>query len=156
MTRQKFEELYQEYHVRGYLFIYRIVRDKEAAMDIVQDSFVAIWEYAKYNKIEKEYSFVMQTFNNRAIGYLRKVKSRHIREADYATQEVDDSDLIWTEVMTNLYKEVNKLPPVCSRIVNLVLRGHTLRDIAGMLNITRQTANNQYSIAVKKLRSQLH
>jgi len=83
-------ELYDRYGRIAYALIYRIVKDKGIAEDLLQETFLRVWNRVAGFDSEKGslVAWVMAVARNRAIDYMRSVENR-MRENVY---ELDASD----------------------------------------------------------------
>lgn len=85
MTTQDYNKIVDLYSDNVYRFILKNIRDKDKAMDIVQDSFEKLW--INVNKIEsqKAKSYLFTTAYHTMIDYIRKEKKMVLmdEQADY-------------------------------------------------------------------------
>ena len=85
MTAQDYNKIVDLYSDNVYRFILKNIRDKDKAMDIVQDSFEKLW--INVNKIEsqKAKSYLFTTAYHTMIDYIRKEKKMVLmdEQADY-------------------------------------------------------------------------
>ena len=151
-----FEELY------AYLIVYamRYVQQKEVAEDIVQETFVALWEKEKsYNSYIGLKAFLYDAVRNRALDYLK-----HKQVEDKYTSYVlihcnDESDLDYKlmreEIYRELYRAVAELPTRCQEIFKLYMEGKKNEEIAQLLNLSPETVKTQRKIAMRLLRERL-
>ncbi|MNR35643.1 RNA polymerase sigma factor [compost metagenome] len=64
--------------------------------------------------------------------------------------------MIRTEVWAEIYREINKLPVQCSKVISLsFVEGLKNDEIAQELDISIQTVKNQKSMGVKLLKQKL-
>lgn len=155
MTKEKFKEVWDTYYIRGYCLINKIVKDPEASFDLTQDAFIDIWKH--YKDMGKDQSFIFHVCANKAKDFLRsKFRSIDLEICDDLATYPSDNDLVSVFTLSSIYEGIDHLPPQCRKIINLFLKGLNFSQIGTVLNISRQVAWKQYSIGVKKLRSQIH
>lgn len=156
MDRERFKEVYEEHYIKMLRYARTMVHDLDTAHDLVLDVFLLYHKNADIVKYDEVW--LIRATRNLCIDHLRRVKLHRIMEDTIELEEWEPfkCKIIEAEVGYNLSKEISKFPPRCSRIVTLFLKGLNSKQIGERLGISSQTANNQYSIAVKKLRSQLH
>lgn len=78
MDAETFKEIFLPYHPKLYRVAYRMVEDTAGAEDIVQDTFVKLWN--KRNGMEhvnNTESFALTTLRNTCLDYLRTKKNSY-------------------------------------------------------------------------------
>jgi RNA polymerase sigma-70 factor (family 1) len=152
------EHIYRKYAAHLYQTVYNIIRNKEAAEDIIHDLFVDLWlRRANYNIIQlKPYLFAAA--RSRVLMALRSGKIKvDLSALDLlaAPAEADDLTAL-TEINTLLNRELQTLPEKCREIYALSrMEQLTHKEIARLKNISVKTVENQISIALKRLRPAL-
>ena len=69
--------LVEKYQQTAFRLAFRMLGDEDEARDVVQDSFIRIWEkFDTYNENEKFTSWMYRIVSNRAIDSLRAIKRR--------------------------------------------------------------------------------
>ncbi len=72
-----FEYLVKRYQKRLHAFAVRVVRDDQAAQDIVQESFISLYKTIDRVDLTKKFStYVFSITRNKAISYLRTIKKQ--------------------------------------------------------------------------------
>lgn len=159
---ESIEGIFKTYYKSLCNIVFRIVRDKEAAEDVVQEMFLKIWK--KRNEITIETSlksYLFRAASNAAINYLHAEKRNKIKETlslkETANSNVDESyKFNETELESLINQALNNLPPKCKAIFLLSrLEGLKYQEIAERLCISIKTVENQMGIALKKLREEL-
>lgn len=141
-------------------YAFRIVKDKSPAEDIVEESFIKIWERAdNFKEAGKIKSWLYATVRNGCFDYLRKAKKT--KENDDALagllKDTMDSnrlqDMILAEVVREIYAALNSLPPRCKQVfTHLFIEGKTLNETAAAMNTSINTVKNQRARGLKLLR----
>jgi RNA polymerase sigma-70 factor (ECF subfamily) len=134
-----------------------IVKDQDEAADIVQQSFIVLWQ--KRNDIQIHSSvraYLYKVIYNTCIDHLRGNAARLSRQkkAIEMKPDVDDTNLVTQkELQETIEQAVNKLPAQCARIFRMS-RGENLkyRQIADKLHISEKTVENQIGKALQLLR----
>jgi RNA polymerase sigma-70 factor, ECF subfamily len=76
-NEQAFDELFNRYRQKLYNFLYRLVDDKESAMDLVQETFIAVYTSLYRWQPKARFSTWLYTIAiNKARTELRKVRRR--------------------------------------------------------------------------------
>ena len=161
LSFKDFENFFRENFHAASLVAFRYISDRSMVEDIVQESFVILWE--KQSEIFttkddlRKYLFV--TVRNRAISYLRSIK---IKQVDLETfwSEIDQPEnekLFDEEEMSiRIGKAIKKLPVKCREIFLLAyVENFTYNDIANRLSISKNTVKTQMVIAYRILRQEL-
>jgi RNA polymerase sigma-70 factor, ECF subfamily len=157
-----FEMIFKTYYQPLCNYAYSFVHDRDEAEEIVQATFLSVWEKKDNLTIHtgvKPYLYAM--VRNAALNVLKheKIKQQHAavelavaeRSAESVTRTVMASEL-----EDRIYKALNKLPEQC-RLVFKLSRYEELKyaEIAEQLNISIKTVENQMGKALKIMREQL-
>lgn len=136
--------------------------DSETAKDLVQDTFIKVWE-SRYHLDETRSlkSFVYKIANNLTLNHLRhlKVKSNLIQyiEVEPISEGTPHSTLEDKEFQKQLLGFIEQLP-LQTRTVFLMSRMEDLsyQEIADRLDISIKTVESHIGKALKRLREQVH
>ncbi len=143
--------------------VYRIIPDEDTCKDLVQEVFVELWR--KHTEIDIHTSlraYLRRSAINRALNYIKTSKRIRFEEPDQIANTADTSprDIAQQEVQESLEKAlhaaIETLPEKC-RLVFSLSRFEQLshREIAGRLDISVKTIENQITKAMKILREAL-
>lgn len=157
-----FDKIYVTYFARMYRFAKEYVLFDEDAENIVQDVFLVLWEKREVLDIQISLvSYLFSLVKNRSLDYLR-----HQVVADEYKQELK-AKLSSLEAMSYsvgsdeniehvVATAIDKLPERCREIfIKSRVEGKKYREIADELQISVNTVENQMSIALKRLRTEL-
>jgi len=150
-----FDALYHKYHKAVFANIFKLIRQQEAAEDILQEVFAALWVNRK--KIDRERSVAGWLFvvsYNKALKFLdRSVRTRiGSLEANGADGAVTaDNEYQQVEYQFNLINEaIENLPPQKKRVFTLCkLEGLTYEEAARVMCISPHTVKEYVSTASK-------
>ena len=157
-----FEQLFERYHKKLFAFLYQLFHSKEDAEEIVQETFVKIWE--KREEFIEGYpfeSFLFKIAKNAFLNMNRKNINRRVFEERlhwfYETSsENTDEYLIFKETREIIEVLVEDLPPRRKEIFLLRrMEGLSRKEIAKKLNISVITVDNQLLKANKILKEEL-
>lgn len=142
-------------------FIYTYTRDEDLAQDIVQHSFMRLWEKrASLDPNASLKTFLFTISRNRFIDLYRKDK-KHVYltdtlylEAVLETEELNEEDL--KPRLDKIDRAIDNLPKKC-REVFLLKRQHNLKnkEIAQYLNVSVKTVEDHISRALRLIRQQV-
>lgn len=151
--------LYRLYAKALYLCICRIVEDEHLAEDILQESFVKIWNNAKFYDAEKGrlYTWMHNICHNTAIDKMRSksFKNRARTSGDNAIDHRAGKHLfdhIKPEIL-GVKEMVDKLKPEWKTIVQYVyFNGYTHQETARELNLPLGTVKTRLRRAIISMR----
>lgn len=157
-----FNTLYHHYSSYLYRFASGYLKSTEEAEELVQEVFTIIWE--KRTSLKKELSFKAFLFTI-AFNIIRK----HFRTKGYLTEyfssatAADLTDTAYTDETSyrSLYqfivKLIDQLPQRRKEIIiKSRLEGRSIKEIAEEMNISHKTVENQLTIALKFIRTNLN
>jgi RNA polymerase sigma-70 factor (ECF subfamily) len=163
------EYCYKKYFTALYYYSKGILNDSALANDMVQESFLKIWENRKKISIQSSLSaYLYRTVYNHSINYLKhrliidkhkNIQKEYLEHASVyssITTEHAQSILIAKEFSQQIDEAVENLPDKCKQIFKLSrYEGLKNHEIATRLNVSLNTVQKQISIALSKLRIQL-
>lgn len=160
------EQLFRLYYkvLRAYAF--RFVNDWEAAEDIVQDVFVALWSKRDHVELEGAVkAYLFKSVYHKSLNYLSSKKyteeesiERFMGQLDTlkAQESNQENTLFMKEIQTEINSFVETLP-IQVRKVFLLSRSYGLKtkDVALQLDLSPRTVEKYLSIALLELRTHL-
>lgn len=158
--RAAFNELYDRYAQKAYVQVNQMLRDEEAAKDIVQDLFITIWNKADNIKPGANVAgYLYIAAQNITLKHIRhgRLKNDYLNSLSELQEEWEGAQGEMQE-LERLYglieQEVSKLPGKMKTIFELSRRGDlSYKDIAAELGIAENTVRKQVSNALKVIRS---
>lgn len=161
MTSAQFETLFSQWYAPLCRVAYRMVRDKDAAEDLVQEVFVKYWERNRdFNADEHPKAYLYKAVYNSSLNFLtaqkRTVHTESERWEDWKSSGQTDGPLLAQDVETAVENGLSDLPPGC-KTVFLMSRNEemTYTEIADNLGISIKTVEAQMSKALRILRQHL-
>lgn len=161
LTYKEFEVFFRENFQAAAMLAFRYLDDPGLVEDIVQESFIILWEKQSeiYRNQEDLKKYLFVTVRNRTISYLRSIKIKHVElEASLAQVETDDDNLYSDEELAiRISQAIKKLPAKCQEIFLLAYNdGLSYKGIAEKLSISKNTVKTQMVIAYRVLRKELN
>ncbi|MEI6946444.1 sigma-70 family RNA polymerase sigma factor [Paraflavisolibacter sp. H34] len=153
-----FNALYWKYHQAVFANIFKLVREEEAARDLLQEVFITLWEKRATLDTEKSVSgWLFVVSYNKSVTYLKKVLQAAVAP-DAVPEELPlAEEPHWNvrEVQYQLLEEaLGQLSPQRRRVFELCkLQGKTYEEAARELNISRYTVKEYLSAAVASIKS---
>lgn len=158
------EELLKGIFVKSYSSLvntaYKLLNNREAAEDIVQDVFAKLLEKKNALSHIDNYSFYFNKMVvNNCLNYLKRSSRMHL-VSDYSNFNLSvfqtRNDILFNELEERLNRATGTLPPKCKAIFCLSrLDGMSNQEIAEMLSISKRTVESQLFTALSKLREEL-
>jgi RNA polymerase sigma-70 factor, ECF subfamily len=157
-------ELYDRYGRLVYALIYRMVRDTGIAEDLVQETFLRVWNRAQGFDRERGAlaAWLLAVARNRAIDYLRSVggRMRHaleLEEAELPAAFVDlEREIVNSERARRLRQAVEKLSANQRSVIELAyFEGLSQTEMAERMGQPLGTVKTWVRTALKNLRDEL-
>lgn len=144
-------------------FAMAIVCSRELAEEVVQDVFIRIWERRhRLHEIDNLKWYLYVITRNISVDYLRKRRKRRVVALEevclpeYRLVATPEDLMVTAEIVDRINQAINNLPPKCRLIFKLVKEdGLKYREVAGLLNLSVKTVDNQLGIALKKLNASI-
>ena len=145
------EILYRRYAKKMYGVCLSYAGDRDFAMDILQESFIKVFN--KIDSFKNEGSlegWIRRIVVNTAIDLIRQRKNinMHLKEEVLENQGYNDNNLLPRLQLQELVEFIKKLPEGARLIFNLfAMEGYTHKEIAKELQISEGTSKSQYNRA---------
>lgn len=156
-----FEELFHTYNKTLCFFAAKIIRDNDAARDVVQDIFIKFWEKGiRFEHIGAVKTFLFNSVQHLALNYLEKRNNRNRIQKKMEIPVVAEEQLFLWQVEADVYARlraaIDQLPDQCRRIFILsYIDQKEIKEIAHLLNIAETTVKTQRRRAKAFLRGHL-
>jgi RNA polymerase sigma-70 factor (ECF subfamily) len=159
-----FATLYDRHSRATYALAYRMMGERQAAEDLVQEVFLKIWRAARSYRSERGTvrTWILSIVRNRGIDQLRaSATRRRIQEKFEASAPRSQPSEAFTEIWRNSRRDqirevLKALPPEQSKILDLAyFSGCTHAEIAGLLNIPLGTVKGRIRLGIEKMRGLL-
>lgn len=157
-----FCKLFHEYHAKLHRYAYTILKDDEAARDVVQNTFLTLWEKRGRILFDKRVgNYLYKSIYTRCLNVLRdnKTRLRHTieltRNTDLVTHNAKDRVAV-NELAGRIEQIFERLPPQCKCVFTKSRKeGMRYDEIAKQLNISVKTVETQIGKALKIFREAL-
>jgi RNA polymerase sigma-70 factor (ECF subfamily) len=158
-NRDAFDQIYNRYWKKLFMYAGKVVKDEEEAQDIVQDVFVSLWQRRKaLINIYSLSSYLHGAIRFKGLVYIRSnfYKHNYITSLKVFFEEGIDTlneQLDVKELDALIHTEIGKLPPkmreifILSRIEQL-----SHKEIAEKLNISDKTVKKQINRSLNLFR----
>jgi RNA polymerase sigma-70 factor (ECF subfamily) len=156
------EDLFKTHQPMLFRLAFRLVREEDIAKDLVQNVFLQLWknrDTIEFGPSTKSYLYKATT--HAALNYLEYQKKKHARHQEFTRQAPiqttgSTENMAEQELQIHIRAAIDRLPPRC-RVIFLLSRheGLSHKQIAGQLDLSLKTVENQMGIALEKLRHDL-
>ncbi len=165
-NEKAFELIFHKYFQRLFNFAKAYVIDKEVAKEIIQESYMKIWEIRSRLKPESNPEALLFTLvRNIALNYLkhRLIERKYLQTAKqqneihrlhYVALKNDVIEKLYSaEIQAALNRAIENLPTRCRQVFKLSrIENLANKEIASKLNISVKTVENQITAALKRIR----
>jgi RNA polymerase sigma-70 factor (ECF subfamily) len=161
-----FERFYDRHSGAAFSLAHRIVGDRVAAQDVIQEAFLSIWRSSvPYDRARGSVrAWVLGIIRNRSIDSLRRgsMPSRRLDLDDDAVlegrpaAEMTDSEAIRRDMATRVRGVLTELPDDQSQVLALAyFGGFSQSEIAEMLSAPLGTIKGRMRLGLEKMRAAL-
>jgi RNA polymerase sigma-70 factor (ECF subfamily) len=156
-----FKELFAQEYSKLCRYALTYLQDSHQAEDVVQETFIKIWERKQEMIASPDMKFYLITaVRNNCISFLRKLRTQNISFPETAPEpepEIHFTELQQKEVENEQSKRIaealDRLPPKCKEVFLMVkMQGMSYKQAAEALDISVKTVENQMGKAIKVLR----
>ncbi len=155
-----YRALFARYYKPLCMQAYMLLKNEEDSEDVVQSTFIYLWNNDKFGNIQTSLSSYLSTSVRHAcFHHLRKVKKEQANMDDYmmfssAADNYDAEHL--NEVFKKMEEGIAQLPEQCRQIFRLVyFSKKSYQEAADYMGISINTVKTQLKIAMSRLRSAL-
>ncbi len=161
---QALAELYDRYGRIAYSLILRVVRDTGIAEDLVQETFMRVWNRAQGLDAQRGSvgPWLLAVARNRAIDYLRSAGGRErnaleFEETDHPGLFIDmEQDILSSDKARRVKTAVEKLSPHQREVIELAyFEGLSQTEMAERMGQPLGTVKTWVRAALKNLRDEL-
>ncbi len=156
--------LYDRYHRLAFSMAYRVLGDRIAAEDVVQDAFLSVWRQARSFRPERgsARTWLMSVVHHRSIDKLRsQANMPSIVPLDIVEQRESDVPGPWAQVWSSLSgdavrRALEQLPSEQKKSIELAFfSGYTHVEIAGLMGVPLGTVKGRMRMGLHKLKAML-
>ncbi len=151
-----FENIYKKYFSRLYAHAYKLLKDKDACKDIIQEIFSQLWFKRHTQEIKALDAYLYAATRFQVFKIIRSNRSYENLfdvEDELPACRNTESVINEKEMALTLFNGVAQLPEKCRTIFYMSRMEYlSNKDIALKLSIAPKTVENQLTIAFRKLR----
>ncbi len=154
-----FEQVFKDNFKALHAYAYTMLKDEDAAEDVVQQMFVKLWEKRQETQITQSIqAYLYRTVHNSCLNYIKheKVKEAHSKYAKHTMSEGAEhitKAIVGKELSNKIQQALKELPEQCRTIFQLSrFEELKYREIADKLNLSVKTVENQMGKALRIMR----
>jgi RNA polymerase sigma-70 factor, ECF subfamily len=158
---EAFTILYDRYGRATFSLAYRVMGERQAAEDLVQDAFLKLWRSATSYRPERGSvrTWLLSIVRNRGIDQLRAHASRRrMQDRIEASAPRSQPSEAFAETWRNSQRDrvrdaLNTLPPEQLKVLELAyFSGYTHAQVSELLDVTLGTIKGRMRLGLKKMR----
>ena len=158
---EAFATLYDRHSRAAFSLAYRMMGERQASEDLMQDAFLKVWRSASSYRAERGSvrTWILSIVHNRGIDQLRSHASRRrtqdrIEASAPRSQPSDAFAETWKNSQREQVREaLDTLPPEQLKILELAyFSGYTHVEIAELLRLPLGTVKGRMRLGLKKIR----
>ncbi len=158
---QAFAALYDRHSRAAYSLAYRMMGEKQAAEDLVQDAFLKVWRGAGGYRAERGSvrTWLLSIVHNRGIDQLRSIMSRRrMQDKIEASAPMSQPSEAFAQSWRNSQREqvreaLSILPEEQLKVLELAyFSGYTHVEIAQLLELPLGTVKGRMRLGLKKMK----
>lgn len=163
MDTSSFDDLYNNYSNKVYSYIFLLVRNKEIAEEITQDTFYKV--YMNYHSLQNDlslYPWLIKIVRNNVYDFFRKQRTRRLLKLKLfhsppPIEVATPPDILMREEKIRLlYDAIGKLPIKSQEILILrKIKGFSIKEVASILNVNENKVINTTKRAIEMLKKEL-
>ena len=161
-----FEVIYDRHGGAAFSLAYRILGERGAAEDCIQEAFISIWRSGgKFDPTRGSVrSWTLSIVRNRAIDVLRSKAGKAPKMTfdddeiieSRPSEELTEEEAMRNETATEVRGALSQLPDDQSKVIQLAyFGGFSQSEIAGMLNVPLGTVKGRMRLGLEKIRGEL-
>lgn len=159
---EAFAALYDRHGRAAYSLAYRMMGDKQAAEDLVQDVFLKVWRLTGSYRAERGSvrTWILSIVHNRGIDQIRSSASRRrtqdkIEASAAKSQPSEAFSEAWRNTQRDQVRDaLTSLPPEQLKILELAyFSGYTHVEISELLDLPLGTVKGRMRLGLKKIKA---
>ena len=150
-----FGQIYNHHNVKVYNYILRLVHEQDAAEELLQETFVAVWQgAARFRGRSSVKTWIFRIAHNQAVSWLRKHAGHELvddRQIPAVEWQVDESIMVEWQV-EQVVSALERLSPNHRAVIELVFDQElSYTEVARVLDCPVGTVKSRMSYALKHL-----
>lgn len=158
-NKQTYASLFEKYYQPLCAYIKSYTRDWDTAQEIVQSTFIIIWQKRETIDINTSLkSYLYKTAYNSFLQMHRANKKQdklsHRLKEEALTAEIEVDEELQERKIEKLREVIENLPTRCKQVLKLKQQGYKYKEIAEKLELSVKSVESQMRIAYQKIREE--
>src|ERR671910_630660 len=158
---EAFATLYDRHSRAAFSLAYRMMGERQASEDLMQDAFLKVWRSAKSYRAERGSvrTWILSIVHNRGIDQIRSQASRRRTQEKFeASAPRSQPSEAFAETLRNSQRDqvreaLDTLPPEQLKILELAyFSGYTHVELSDLLGLPLGTVKGRMRLGLKKIR----
>ena len=157
LSHQMFDQLFRQNKRQLFIVAFSYVRDEDVAQDIVNDSFMSLWERRESIEPTNLKAYLFRVVKNNCLHY-RRDRQKEAGMMEYYTRTIEScnpNELFTNEIIAICKEQVQQMPDITKQVFTLKTEGRSYKEIADILNISTKKVDKELQNATVKLRLSL-
>ena len=151
LSHQMFDQLFRQNKRQLFIVAFSYVRDEDVAQDIVNDSFMSLWERRESIEPTNLKAYLFRVVKNNCLHYRRdqqigravceKIRQKEAGMMEYYTRTIEScnpNELFTNEIIAICKEQVQQMPDITKQVFTLKTEGRSYKEIADILQITEE------------------
>ena len=161
-NKQAFNHIFHLYNQKLYFFALGYLKSEKDAEEIVQETFLKIWERREY--VDPELSIHAYLFKI-AFNFIQKKLIKNVKDEELKHELADElvhfdnhtaNMLNYHFLLQHINSLIDELPPRQKEIIELrKLEGYSIKEISEKLSLAKKTVEAHLTAALKSLKERL-
>jgi len=154
-----FTDVFNLFYASLCYYSLKITQDQAASEDIVEDSFIKIWERRDiFFEINVLKSYLYTTVRNASLSWIKKDRNiislpQNIDQVVFSDEYDSFKYIIGSEVYNKLHRALKQLSPQGKQIIKMIFfEGKNTRCVANELGISQSTVKTQKGRSISTLK----
>ncbi|WP_132705286.1 RNA polymerase sigma factor [Winogradskyella wandonensis] len=148
-------KLYDNYSGALYSVILKMIKDEGIAQDLLQETFITIWDKSHQYSAEKGrfYTWAYRIAKNKVLNFIRK-RDILIQKEDLSVYKIEEEPVTFDDEFLKLKGAINKLETHHQKAIELVyFKGLTHREAHKDMDVPLGTFKSYIQQALRQLKS---
>lgn len=154
-----FGEFHAEMYDRMFYYVFKVLKDKETAEDIVQETFVLFWKRKEnFHSLLAVKAFFYVTLRNKMFSLLRETQRHQEIMSKYTSENMEkacDYLVMEAELCGEVLRAIQELPEQTQKVIQYSMQEMTIEEIAQTMHISANTVKTLKKKGYQQLRERL-
>lgn len=156
-SQSAYDSLFREFYMPLVVYSESLTKDKNISENIIQSIFCDIWENRKkLSNINSIKNYLYTAVKNKSLTHIRDNRKFDLKaEIPDKGENYIANSILETEIYSELYSAINRLPKMCRNVLLLKLKGLKNEEIAENLGKSKETVRSHLKKGYKLIKNEL-